>query len=172
MPEFKGWICDTCGEIIQGKEDGWVEWIEFPEGGHSFQEYIESQRKGGDIKLRGRNLRLVHHYPASHRTSKYRCQFDQDYERRKDGGEVGDSSLESFLGPDGLMRFLDFIAENRFPNVQEVLEMIKRLLIPGYEHARLHFDSAISEGVIEPNPFKNYSQSEIDAVLDYVSSRG
>jgi hypothetical protein len=50
----------------------------------------------------------------------------------------------------------------------EALELIKRLHIPGYEQARLHFERAISEGVIERQyPPGYYNQSEIEAVLRF-----
>jgi hypothetical protein len=42
------------------------------------------------------------------------------------------------------MRLLALIAEERAPT-NDILEMIKRLHIRGYEQARLHFDEAIAE---------------------------
>jgi hypothetical protein len=69
------------------------------------------------------------------------------------------------------MNLLSFISESRLPT-QQVLEMIKRLHIPGYEHARKHFRAAINAGVIEPNTEENYySQSEIEATLRYVAQK-
>ena len=68
---------------------------------------------------------------------------------------VLDLPLDSFLGSDGLMSLLALVAEHRVKST-EVLEMIKRLHIPGYEHTRLHFDEAISEGVFEPNTVPGY----------------
>ncbi|MBI5894168.1 MAG: hypothetical protein HZB79_11115 [Deltaproteobacteria bacterium] len=153
MSKFEGWFCDTCGDIIKKAEDGWMEWIEF--------EDIKGKQKG-------RNLRLVHHKPASPKKSEHGCQFNGDYEFRKDRGVIHDLSLRDFLGPNSLMFLLSLVAENRLP-IQEVLEMIKRLHIPGYEHARFHFDRAISEGVFEPNTLKGYYwQSDINAILKYI----
>jgi hypothetical protein len=66
------------------------------------------------------------------------------------------------------MRLLVFISEKELP-VGEVLEMIKRLHIIGYEQARRHFASAISAGTFEPNmPTDFYSQSDIRATLAYL----
>ncbi|XHR31043.1 MAG: hypothetical protein ACFUZC_10870 [Chthoniobacteraceae bacterium] len=49
--------------------------------------------------------------------------------------------------------------------------MIKRLHIHGYEHARLHFDEAIANGVFEPNTALGYHpQEDIKAVLDWLES--
>ena len=63
----------------------------------------------------------------------YGCQFDDD-----DPAYMSmDLSLTEFLGPDGLMHLLDFIAKGRV-ETSEVLEMIKRLNVPGYEQSRIH----------------------------------
>jgi hypothetical protein len=85
------------------------------------------------------------------------------------GFTLHDSHLNSFLGTDGLMLLLSMLAEGDLPK-EEVLEMIKRLHIPGYEHARFHFERAIAQGVIEPHmPPGYYDQSDINAVLEFVS---
>ena len=153
MSEFKGWICDVCGNVIEKVEDGWVEWIAFLDPSGNPKE---------------RNLRLTHNKLSSPRKSKHGCQFDDDYECRKDKGVILSLSLKNFLGPDGLMLLLSFIAENKLP-IQEVLEMIKRLHIPGYEHARFYFDEAISEDVFESNVLEGYyRQSDINTVLKYI----
>ncbi|VEG89833.1 Uncharacterised protein [Legionella spiritensis] len=72
-----------------------------------------------------------------------------------------------FLGADGLMQLLILLSEQRLPQDQ-VLEMIKRLHIPGYEHARRYFNEAIDHLVFEPNtPPGFYLQHNIDAVLEW-----
>ncbi|EGQ7696218.1 MULTISPECIES: hypothetical protein [Vibrio] len=147
------WVCDTCGHSIEKQEDGWVEWISFSEG-----------------KV-GRNLRLVHSFSSSpQQVGRVRCQFDGNLEYKKDGGIVGDCSLSDLTGPDGLMRLLVFISENELPK-DEVLEMIKRIHIPGYEDTRLHFEQAIRAGAFEPNMPKDfYNQSDINATKEFLRS--
>lgn len=108
------WICDTCGQPIEKAEDGWVEWISYV----------------GDKQ--GRDLRLVHSFSASPKTDNTKCQFNESYEYNKDSGMVSDNSLSEFVGSDGLMRLLVFISENELPTA-DVLAMIKRVHIPGYE---------------------------------------
>jgi hypothetical protein len=79
-----------------------------------------------------------------------------------------DFDLGHFLGTDGLMELLSFIAYGKLP-IGEILEIIKRLHIPGYEQARFYFDEAIANGVFEPNTMPGYyRQSEINAVLRYI----
>jgi len=149
------WICDTCGELIETVEAGWVEWL------------VIVNRYDTADKRQGRGLRLVHHQPASpRRMARYgSCQYDAHAEFQRDGASLYDLPLSSFLGPDGLNLLLSMIAEDELPT-EDVLEMTKRLHIPGYEHARRHFARAIAEGVFEPNMLKGYYwQHDIEAVL-------
>lgn len=151
MNTLNTWICDSCGGAIEKAEDGWVEWINL------------------GISKPGRDLKLVHRTGTGPHKDKGGCMFNQRAEFAKDEGTVADLHLTAYLGSDGLMNLLSFISESRLPT-QQVLEMIKRLHIPGYEHARQHFRAAINAGVFEPNTEDNYySQSEIEATLRYVA---
>lgn len=81
------------------------------------------------------------------------------------GGGVSDLPLKSFLGIDGLMYLLCKIAQGEIPTNQ-LLEMIKRLYIPGYEIARRHFDKALRKGIIEQEWYPGYyTQEQISLVL-------
>jgi hypothetical protein len=118
----------------------------------------------------GRGLRLVHKFVASTRGDNKRCQYDESIEFSKDRGVLADASLQEFLEADGLMRLLIFLSENELPK-NEVIEIIKRLHIPGYEQARLFFKEAIRDGVFEPDsPAGFHWQSEINAVLKHIAS--
>lgn len=148
MQSEQTWICDSCGELIQKPEDGWVEWI-----------VSVSKNEAYD-------LRLVHHAVSGGRS----CQYHQTLVYQKYNGIISDAGLPTFLGADGLMQLLILLAEQRLPQGQ-VLEMIKRLHIPRYEHARHHFNEAIGELVFEPNtPRDFYWQHDIDAILEWSRS--
>ncbi|MEK7951643.1 hypothetical protein [Luteolibacter soli] len=125
------WICDSCREEIATIEEGWVEWL---------------VRRVGDTWM-GHGLRLVHHHshsPAS------KCQYPQQAKHRPDDSVLLDLPLKSLLGPDGLMELLRMLAQGELPQA-EVIEMIKRLHIPGYEHARLDSTPALAVGAIDLN---------------------
>ncbi len=78
-------------------------------------------------------------------------------------------SLECFVGPDGLMMLLSLIAADELPR-DELLEIAKRVQIPGYEQARDAFPQAIAEGVMEPSIGSGYYlQSEIQLVLQWAA---
>lgn len=97
--------------------------------------------------------------------------FNERAEFAKDEGTIADNSLTEFLGADGLMRLMVFISESELPT-SEVLEMIKRLHIPGYEQARKHFKAAIHAGIFEPNmPENYYNQSDIQATKEFINKQ-
>lgn len=151
------WKCDHCGQFINSVEDGWVEWL----------------NGAADEQWEGvlHQLRLVHHRKASpHRDRKYACYHDEDRWFAEKRYTVSDLPMSAFVGPDGLTILLAFLADRRFADPNEVLEMIKRLHIPNYEGARLSFASAIADGVFDPRSAPGYyDQREILAVLKWLS---
>lgn len=152
-PKTTYWICDSCHQPIGSVDDGWVEWVTYAEN------------KGTD-----HGLRLVHHVPASPR--KRGCQYDEDALFAKNEGMVNDLGLDHFVGPDGLTALLELTTSSTLPK-EEIVLMIQRLHVPGYEIARLHIDAAIAEGIIEPNMAPGFHwQDEIARVLDWAKKKG
>jgi hypothetical protein len=159
----RGWICDTCGEPILKAKDGVLEWL-------------SGYNKDGDESVKiARDIHLVHHLPASPRAHKgddIGCYFNEREEFKKDRLTPSWSHLDRFLDTDGLMELLEILQHEGLPK-EDVIEMIKRLHIPGYEHARLHFNEAISNGVFEPNRAPGfYWQSDIEATLKWAEETG
>jgi len=149
MAKTEFWICDVCGQPIERPEDGWVEWIVHCHGGKM-----------------GRDLRLVHHRPASPIPGG--CQFDASREFKRDGGALADHPLTNFMGPSGLMKLLAFIADEKVPT-EETLEMIKRIHVPGYEHVRFSLRAATSAGVFDPIFGPGIiTEPQIDYVLEWL----
>lgn len=146
MAKSKKWICDTCGKEVTA-DNGIVEWITLYNNG----------------SYKGKELRIVHGTDE--------CAYN---EKVLDTGRKESSSerdLCFFLGADGLMDLLSMVSDDILPK-EEVLEIIKRIHISGYEQARLYFDEAISEGVFEPNTKPNYyKQSDIKAVLKFIKKK-
>jgi len=91
----------------------------------------------------------------------------------KGEGSVFDMPLGALLGPDGLMYLLALIDAGSVAT-DEVLDMIKRLHIPGYEQARRYFDRAIDKELIRPELWPGYFcyQKEIDTVLSHNWNEG
>ena len=151
MPDpTTSWFCDTCRDLIDpayqaDPDEGWVEWIRLP-GSPS-------------EPPRCRDIRIVHHRQS--------CQFNSYAEDQRDGGSIADAPLVDFQGPDGLMRLLEMLSEQQLPT-GALLEIIKRIHIPGYEHARRHFPKALAEGILEHNVADGFWwQEDLQRVIDF-----
>lgn len=107
----RGWHCAGCAQLITSVSDGWVEWL-------------ASEDDQGGTSLNG--LRLVH---------RESCRYDPRKVFRNAQSVVEGLSLERFVGPDGLILLLSLLAAGELPTA-EVIEMAKRVQIPGYEVAR------------------------------------
>jgi hypothetical protein len=152
-----GWRCDSCGELVSDLHAGWVEWVASDDG----------KRRP---KVRG--LRLVHRGSTSLRGRKpYSCQYDSREEFKKSRGIVEGLPLDRFTGPDGLMLLLSMIAERELP-VEQLIELTKRVQIPGYEAVYELVHDAVDEGVVAPAVGLGfYLQSEIGEVLNWAKYR-
>ncbi len=156
------WFCDTCGGKINSPGEGVVEWYTI---------------KDGEGVIRHINVRLVHGISASPlkklNLKKKGCEYDLDVSglKIKPEGVIENKSLDAFLGADGLMRLLSFMAEGNYPNAA-VLMMIKRLHVPGFELARQFFGAAASEGIVKVGaPDAYHGQEDINAVLQWLKAR-
>ncbi|MDU6263726.1 MAG: hypothetical protein E6600_04395 [Anaerocolumna aminovalerica] len=145
MNKTSYWICDKCGKKIEKPEDGWVEWMV------PVDDNVPEKHNFG--------LRIVHEVTCIYKNS----------ECTRFNAIQADSSLKEFIGVDGLMDLLRFISDDEFENKEEVLEVIKRIHVPGYEEARNYIKDAISAGEYEPNTKANYcSQNDISHILNFI----
>ena len=152
-----GWRCDSCGELVSDLHAGWVEWL-------------AAEDAGGKPRVSG--LRLVHRGDTGPRPAEpYGCRYNPRDEFRKNRGIVEGLALDRFTGPDGLMLLLSMIAERELP-LQELIELAKRVQIPGYEAVYELVHDAVSEGVIAPCISSGfYLQCEIWDVLKWAKCR-
>jgi hypothetical protein len=68
------------------------------------------------------------------------------------------------------VHLLSLLGTRELPQ-DEVIAMIQRLHVPGFEEARANFPRAISTGLIEPNLPKGFHwQTDISAVIEAVRS--
>ena len=133
-------------------------------------EWVAAEDTRGKPKVS--RLRLVHRRNTSARSPEpFGCRYNPRDEFRKNRGIVEGLALDRFAGPDGLMLLLSMIAERELP-LQELIELAKRVQIPGYEAAYELVHDAISEGVIAPCISSGfYLQCEIWDVLKWAKSR-
>ncbi len=143
LREYAGWHCDSCARLITSVNNGWVEWL-------------ASEDDAGAAIVNG--LRLVH---------RESCRYDARTVFRNRRSVVEGLCLERFIGPDGLILLLSLLAVGELPTV-DVIELAKRVQIPGYELARnltgkenlsQLFPPALGHGC--------YLQSEMDEVITW-----
>lgn len=145
------WLCDTCRQAIKKPSHGIIEWLRSADEHGSW---------------RGHGLRLVHH-PRAGPPGPRRCGYHYFAAIRKDTVTLREVPLPALLGPDGLAALLSMLARDEAPK-GELLELVKRLHIPGYEHARPDIDRAIACGVFTPaQPDGCYTQADIEATLEF-----
>lgn len=134
-------------------EAGWVEWV---------------AAEGTKLKPKVSGLSLVHRRNTSPRCGEqHRCHYNPWDEFRKNRGIVEGLALDRFAGPDGLMLLLSMIAERELP-LRELIELAKRVQIPGYEAVYELIHDAVSEGVITPSISTGFClQCEIWDVLKW-----
>ena len=136
-----GWHCACCAQLITSVSEGWVEWL-------------ASEDDHGATILSG--LRLVH---------RESCRYDPRKVFRSGRTVVEGLSLERFVGPDGLILLLSLLAAGELPTT-EVIEMAKRVQIPGYELARNLIGQQNLPQVLPPSLGHGcYLQSEIAELI-------
>lgn len=156
------WVCDTCGKEIHSSVEGIIEW------------YSYVDEKG--IPRVGK-LRLVHERSISplKKTNLKRkgCSFDMHETLYKGTatGTIEQAPLGDFLGPEGLMRLLSFMLEKGLP-AKDVVRMVKRVHVPGYDVARNFFLEAALEGIIPREASEEgYSFEDVGTVLKWLEER-
>ena len=141
LHNYTGWRCDSCARLITDIGDGWVEWL-------------ASEDKAGATILHG--LRLVH---------RESCRYDARTVFRNGRSVVEGVCLERFTGPDGLSLLLSLLAAGELPGT-EVIELAKRVQIPGYELARnVAGEGSLPQLLLPSLGYGCYLQSEITEVL-------
>ncbi|MBA7711237.1 hypothetical protein ES703_120192 [subsurface metagenome] len=126
---LKQWICDSCGKIIKKPKDGWYEW---------YSDNKTALHTG---------FRIVHHRPN--------CMYDDKALHQQNRSEhslplsyvVGSAGRSAGLG---YFLFSIVLAEKKevykLADIEEYIEIIRRLYLPYWEEARLYWDNALKYG--------------------------
>ncbi|HEV2395696.1 MAG TPA: hypothetical protein VGS27_01980 [Candidatus Sulfotelmatobacter sp.] len=137
--------------MITSVQAGWVEWL------------ASEDKHGNDIP---RGLRLVHRGRQKN-VRNHNCRYDPLGEFRSGKTIVEGLPLELRIDTDGLMVLLSFLAEGELPR-REILELIKRVQIPGYELVRNLSPRGQRSKLLSPVwSHGDYLQSEIQEMLGW-----
>jgi hypothetical protein len=149
-----GWRCSSCGKLITSVEDGWVEWL------------VDGEDDKGASTIGG--LRLVHSdHSAGASGVPGGCRYHSRQEFARHRSIVEGLPLARFVGFDGLMLLFSFISSGEMP-LEDVLELAKRVQIPGYEQSRDLLQKLFAQGLASASIGEGfYLQSEIQTVLQW-----
>lgn len=139
LPPLNQFICDTCGEIIQSPDDGWLEWV------------TETDDLTG--KSETHSFNIVHHISSSPYASSSK---DGCYQHGRKKG-LRDLPLRHYIDENykmaHILSFLDIgpLHQPKYKgtdlrDLREFVEIMRRLTIPHYEEARLYWDDAKADG--------------------------
>lgn len=118
------WKCDACGQIIESREAGWVEWL-----------------GGSTPGTKAHGFRIVH--------NSSRCQYPSTARVH----DVHLTHLLGPDGLDRLLQLLTpgwhtGSREEGVTRLDEWEELVRRLQIPNYEEARQHWSDAEADGFL------------------------
>ena len=154
-----GWRCASCGKLITSVEDGWVEWL------------VDEENGKGASTISG--FRLVHHNQRAGTTRagtpgvRGDCRYHVGQEFARHRSIVEGLPLARFVGLDGLMLLFSFISSGEMP-LEDVLELAKRVQIPGYEQSRDLLQNLFAQGLFSASIGVGfYLQSEIQTTLQW-----
>lgn len=153
MP-FQAWLCDVCGKPVTSESgEGIVTW--------------RTDRAAGSLE--DYDFKLVHKT------------IDSDPEpKRCDPGNAqgfyGSLDLEKFVGADGLAMLLSWLSAgpiigsgqaSRVKDIDEFVDLIRRVQTPYYEEARLRFDeSAVRERLDDSNEYYPYLPATLRSIAE------
>ncbi len=152
LEPLQQWICDTCGQPIHRREDGWMQWL-----------------VDDDDRCTKYAFRIVHHLSASPKPGAHGCYYREPAELY-----VADVPLPSCLGVDGLAHVLSFLTDGAgVRDVGAFVELIRRCHVPYYEEARRYLARMEYDGVIESTQSAGmYTQDVLRYLVERYTTKG
>jgi hypothetical protein len=142
LEPLKQWICDVCGKLIETPEDGYVIWSD-------------------DKNSHYADFKIIH-----------QGQCDKT-------PTSGSMSVPEFLGDNGCSNLLSFLSKGLIrvnhtevpstispANIDDFVDLFRRLQTPFYEEARIHFDnSELFQEFREENDRYVYSEKNLRQII-------
>ena len=142
LTPLKQFVCDTCGEVINSPEEGWIEWIS----------KLDLEKHTREIH----SFNIVHHYSFS---PLIKPNNEGCYQHQGKAGR-SDNHLNQFISDNykmaNILRMLDIgpyhnpdFKGTDITDLRQYVETVRRLTIPYYEEARLYWDRAEEDGYFD-----------------------
>ena len=153
------YFCDTCGQVINNPNEGWIEWL---------SEYNEETGKEENY-----GFKIVHHLKYSPLANEHRKRGCYQY----DNG-AATWHLHQFIEDNykmaHILGLLDIgpyhQKEYKGPTVKdmrEYVEFVRRLTIPHYEEARKYWDEAVRDGYFgDSNEVRIYGADFLQGLIE------
>ncbi len=142
LKPLEQWICDVCGDIIEGKEEGYVLWR------------YDEDRKKCDFKV-------VHKMKCNN------CELPSSCAISDLLGEKGAVRLQSFIS---IGRIKVDMGDSSYAGVKdndEFIDLYRRMQLPFYEEARLKFGSEeVIDGFSDTNEVYPYLPKVIRQIAE------
>lgn len=156
LKPLRQFYCDTCGELIEDPEHGYVEW----------------DHTNDDDTHRDFGWRIVHHKLHSPRSGTQGCYLNLP----------ASVALNRFLGPEGQARILAFFDIGEHLNtsgtriritdqhMREFIEFVRRVSLPYYEEARRYWRKAEKDGFFDgANEHWPYTPDHLKRLIEQYS---
>ncbi len=143
LEPLKQWYCDVCGDIIKKPGDGNVMWRQ-------------------DEKHMDCDFKIIH---------KKKCENESKY--------PFSMSLKKFLGEDGVQYLLQFLSRGKIKNnlgqsggvcvndMDEFVDLFRRVQTPYYEEARTKFDKAeLLDDFSDSNEEEPYLEEQLKEIIE------
>jgi hypothetical protein len=165
LKPLKQWICDGCHQIIEDPEQGWVEWLTV---------LVEDS-------VRNKEFRIVHHAEYSPRKPHSNC-YRYGWGEPPAPNLLSTTDLTDFVGQSAIPHLLMLIDPGpchqkqyqgpTVENLREWADFARRLTIPYYEEARVHWQKAIADGLFEGhNEISIYSPDMLKRIIKRYGTR-
>lgn len=162
LKPLQQWFCDTCNERIMTLKDGVVEWTR-------------------DDQNRTLGFRICHSATASPILARSGKKMEPNCYKYKDEPR-GERSLEDITGTRGMARMLAFIDVGQLydpeakrqltvADVRNWTETFRRLFVPYYEEARMHFDAAKAEGFFGGDESSSFTGANLKRLIEKYAGR-
>ncbi|MEX2374109.1 MAG: hypothetical protein WD942_00795 [Dehalococcoidia bacterium] len=160
LKELQQWICDTCRDVIESPQEGWLEWLE----------------SAGALEEGASDFRIVHAASGSQGTP---C---RPWMNPPAGKVTGSLPLDGVVGSEALPFLLSKIDPGPYlvedfhgpyvASLREWAELARRLMVPGYEEARQYLPQAVAEGLIDDwSEMSIYRREQLASVVSEYRDR-
>jgi hypothetical protein len=148
LQPLEQWVCDLCGLVIKRPDDGYVQW--------TYTKHKPDKEASVDSQMVG--ICIVHNWPSSPRTyTQMRCMYPEGPGLPR----VGDLPLPLLLGSEGLGKLVGMLKKGEVADINNWVEIVRRLHIPLYEEARQYWLEAEEDDFFDGFEEEDFGREDV-----------